>query len=195
MAAPRNAIIGAAAAAIAGAVALGVMRDSPPPVQRECYRALAVMPCATAKSLAADASDVDCVDGEVTASIEIVADKDAPDGPQGATPAGADVLGDSLEPIPCASARRTDRAATTVALPDRGAEACIAGLVSRDVSAAGDGSHWRTWSTPYVCCGSRCRCDSAPCVRVPEHEFAGRETWRARLKERRPDLVPSGEGP
>lgn len=185
-------VLGAGAAAVAAALALGVIPNSPK--NSECWRALAVGPCTLAKSLAADPAEIDCVDGEATVPVEIVLDAGATEAPTAQLPEGVTAIDGSAHQVDCAKARRPAKVVTARAPPDD-EEQCIAGLVSRDTSEHGDGSRWRTWTEPHTCCGDRCRCDSPPCVRVPSVHIAGRETWRARVCERRPELCPGQGGP
>lgn len=180
----------------------GTTPDSPTnPANRVCARVLVEMDCADFKLLARNPDDVACEDGNVVIWTEVVGHK-ATDEPLVLTdwlPAGVanavrkrvTVHGSTARLIDCANAKRPDKVLTPLKWVEvDSADVCIAGMVSKDTSAAGDGSSWRTWVVPHVCCGDRCRCDDIPCALVSPHEMAGHGTWRRRVMEQRPDLFP-----
>lgn len=180
----------------------GTMPDSPTnPANRVCARVLVQLDCADMKLLARNPSDVACTDGEVVVWTEVVGHVATdeplkltdwlPENVAKAATKRITVHEATARVIDCANAKRPDKVLTPLRWAEvDSADVCIAGLVSKDTSELGDGSRWRTWAKPWVCCGDRCRCDDAPCVPVPPHEMAGRGDWQARLYEQRPDLEP-----
>lgn len=179
----------------------GTMPDSPSnPANRVCARVLVQLDCADFKLLARSPEDIACDDGEVVIWTEVVGHKSwdeplvltdwLPDNVARAVEKRIIVHESTAKVINCANAKRPNKVLTPLRWVEvDSADVCIAGLVSRDVSEAGDGTGtWRTWTTPHVCCGDRCRCDDAPCVAVAPHEMAGSGEWRQRVIEQRPDL-------
>lgn len=179
----------AVAAAAAGAVALRVATGEIPdsPAERECYIALGVGPCEAAQALA-DRETIDCEPGQrVTIPVEVVIDPTAEATVEATLPEGFAAIPRSARRVRCDEARRPGKVVTARPHAASPGPACIAGIVRRDVSEAGDGSRWREWETPHACCGDRCECVDDPCIRVAPVHLAGGDTWRARFCAGRPD--------
>lgn len=136
------------------------------------YQALAIADCAQAKIDDKTGLNVACQSGEVVARIKWT----------GEIPQGYELLEPPTE---------ITNEELPAPVPQPLASDCIAGAVMRDTSEHLDGSQWRIWKEHHVCCGERCECmDPKGCAVAPPIEMAGRETWRARLAEARPDLGP-----
>lgn len=167
----------AAAAAVAGALALGAFlatRQMPDAQGGTCTVSTARGPCDAAKLLSADLDD--CDGGMVYRWVEQRFDPDAGEA-AGSLPPGFVAVPDSTREVPCASLRRPTKAlAARKAL----ASDCVVGEWARD-GATGVGK----------CCEPGCACRGR-CVLAVEVVIAGADDTADRLCEAMPETCPDG---
>lgn len=175
---PRH-LAAAGAVALAIWLATGLIPDAPTAPARKFYRSTVLAQCDTAKAML-DGETLQCDStSPVVVTVEQVIDPDNLS--DGDLPAGVVPFAGSMQEVTEADMRRPSKALTTRPPPSD----CLAGTLRKDVSELANGSVYREGL--QTCCGVRCECVDPPCVVIPSTELAGRETWRTRLCEQRPE--------